>query len=115
MSTTTETDGPEMLTDLLERLGGISPSRVVLTPPPGTATEKDLLDLMDRTNRLYELVEGTLVEKAMGYLESSLAIVLAKFIGLFLDQHDLGNLAGADGTMRLMPGLVRIPDLSFVR
>jgi Uma2 family endonuclease len=31
----------------------------------------------------------------------------------FLDQHDLGILVGADGTVRLARGLVRIPDVAF--
>ncbi len=29
-------------------------------------------------------------------------------------KHKLGFLAGADGTLRLWPGLVRIPDVSFI-
>ncbi len=33
----------------------------------------------------------------------------------FLKANDLGVLAGEVGAIRLMPGLVRIPDLSFVR
>ncbi len=100
--------------DLLERLGNISPRRVVLDPPPGKATEKDLLRLMRKTGRLYELVEGTLVEKPMGYLEGCLGGWILHLIQCFLDEHDLGNLGGADATMRLMPKLVRIPDVSFV-
>jgi len=105
---------PETFGDLLEQLGGISPHRVRLRPAPGSATEKDVLDILRRTNRLYELVDGVLVEKVMGYPESTLACQLIKLLGNFLDRHDLGNLAGMDGTMRLMPKLVRIPDISFV-
>jgi Uma2 family endonuclease len=104
----------ETIAELLDRLGGIAPERVRLQPPPGQATERDLLRLHEHTDRLYELVDGTLVEKVMGYPESSLACELIKLLGNFLDRHDLGKLAGADGTMRLMPGLVRIPDVSFV-
>lgn len=106
---------PETLGELLEQLGGISPHRVRLRPSPGSATEKDVLDILRRTNRLCELVDGVLVEKVMGYPESTLACQIIKLLGNFLDQHDLGNLAGMDGTMRLMPKLVRIPDVSFVR
>jgi Uma2 family endonuclease len=105
----------ENLGELLERLGGIAPHRVRLRPAPGEATEKDVLAVLGRSNRLCELVDGVLVEKVMGYPESSLALWLAHLLQQFLDEHDLGNLAGMDGTMRLMPGLVRIPDLSFVR
>src|SRR5262249_129188 len=66
------------------------------------------------TNRLFELIDGVLVEKVMGLLESALTCDLIKLLGGFVDQNDLGFLAGPDGAVRLMPGLVRIPDVSFV-
>lgn len=50
----------------------------------------------------------------MGYEESSLACELIYYLKHFLHENDLGNVAGADGAMRLMPGLVRIPDVSFI-
>ena len=104
----------ETMGDLLERLGGIAPQRVLLKPQPGKATEPDLLRVLSKTDRLYELVDGTLVEKGMGLGEGGLAMDIGRLLGKFLDQHDLGDLFGADSTMRLMPGLVRIPDVSFV-
>ena len=36
------------IADLLKRLGDIPPERVRLHPTPGTATEKDLLKVVDR-------------------------------------------------------------------
>jgi Uma2 family endonuclease len=110
----TEIPELETVADLLDDLGGVAPARVRCNPPPGTATEKDLLAIHERTGRMYELVDGVLVEKAMGYLESSLASDLITLINLFLREHDLGFVAGEAGAMRLMPGLVRIPDVSFV-
>jgi Uma2 family endonuclease len=104
----------ETMAELLDRLGGIAPERVRLQPPPGQATERDLLRLHEHTDRLYELVDGTLVEKVMGYPEARLALRIGRLLGNYVEEHDLGDLAGADGTMRLMPGLVRIPDVSFV-
>jgi Uma2 family endonuclease len=100
--------------ELLHRLGDIPAARVLIDPPPGTATEKDVTAAHAREGRLCELVDGTLVQKTTGYDESRLALELAFFLGLYLRQNDLGALAGADGTLRLMPGLVRIPDVSFV-
>ena len=85
-----------------------------IQPPPGTATEKDVIELEARTNRLCELVDGVLVEKAMGYLESRLAAMLIFYLESYLQQHDLGSVAGADGMLGLAPGLVRIPDVSFI-
>jgi hypothetical protein len=109
MSTAGPTDTVETLADLLKRLGGIAPGRVVLKPAPGKATEKDLLRLARRTGRLYELVEGTLVEKVMGYGEGFLAADVIRLLGRFLDQNDLGEVGGADATMRLMPGWCASP------
>lgn len=104
----------ESLADLLDQLGDIDPRRVRLHLLPGKGTERDVLRIHDRTGRLYELVNGVLVEKVMSYPESSRAFWLGHLLQLFLDQHDLGNLAGPDGAVRLMPGLVRIPDISFI-
>ena len=100
--------------DLLYQLGDIPASRVRLQPAPGTATEADVVTVHDRENRLCELVDGVLVEKTMGYYESYLAATLIRLIGNLVVEHDLGIVAGADGMMRLAPGLVRIPDVWVV-
>lgn len=100
--------------DLLDRLGDVSPRRIRLRPPVGTATEDDLLRVLRKGDRLYELVEGALVEKVMGYGEGGLAADLVRLLGRFLDDNDLGDLVGPDTGMRLLPGLVRIPDVSFI-
>jgi Uma2 family endonuclease len=100
--------------ELLKKLGGIPAERVLLDPLPGTATEKDVLAVEQREGRICELVDGVLVEKAMGLAESFLALEIAFLLRQFLKKQDLGILAGADGTLRLWPGLVRIPDISFI-
>jgi Uma2 family endonuclease len=100
--------------DLLRNLGNIPPERVHLAPWPGTATEKDVLDMERREGRLCELVDGVLVEKTMGAPESFLALRIAFFLQLFLERHKLGFLTGADGTLHIWPGLVRIPDVAFI-
>ena len=103
----------DTLEDLLNRLGDVPPGRVRLHPPPGTATEKDVIESEARTGRLCELVDGALVEKAMGFYEPRLAAVLIGFLEAFLADHDLGIVLGADGLVRLGPGQVRLPDVSF--
>lgn len=102
------------LADLLRKLGGVSPERVRANPPPGTATLEDVVEIHLREDRLYELVAGTLVEKAMGFPESALACALIRILGTFIVERNLGLVSGADGMLRLFPGLVRIPDLAFV-
>jgi len=102
------------LADLLEQLGGISPKRVRFRPAPGTATEKDVLAIHDHEDRLYELVHGVLVEKAIGFRESLLAGMLIEILGGFVRARNLGLVTAPDSTMRLAPGLVRIPDVAFI-
>jgi Uma2 family endonuclease len=103
------------LADVLDRLGGIPAARVLADPPPGTATEDDLIALLEASNkRLCELVDGVLVEKPMGYKEAILAGAILQLLWNYLEEHDLGLPAGADGPIRFRMGLVRIPDVSFI-
>ena len=105
---------PETLADLVRQLGGIPLKRIRLRPLPGTATERDVLDVERRENRLCELVDGVLVEKAVGFRESLVACALIEFLRAFVRPRKLGLVAGPDGMVRLTSGLVRIPDVSFV-
>jgi len=101
--------------DMLAHLGGIPLERIRMVPPPGTATDEDVLAAKSRFNRVCELIDGVLVEKTMGYLESMLALRIAHWLMRFLEQHDLGILAGEAGPLRILPAQVRIPDVSFIR
>jgi Uma2 family endonuclease len=115
MATITEkTRGSDTMAALLTRLGGVSPSRVLLQPAPGTATEKDVLAIHERERRLCELVDGVLLEKTVGADESIYAAWLSYFLIEFVRSHRLGQVLGADGFIRLFPNMVRIPDVSFI-
>jgi Uma2 family endonuclease len=100
--------------DLLEHFGEIPPRRIRLQPAPGSATEDDVLRLRDREDRLYELVDGVLVEKTVGIRESCLAALLIRLLGTFVEAEDRGLVTAPDGVLRLAPGLVRIPDVAFI-
>jgi Uma2 family endonuclease len=104
----------ETVADLIASLGDIPAFRIRMRPPVGTATEADVLDIHARTKRLCELVDGILVDKPMGYEESQIGILIAGLLFEYLRHNNLGRIAGADGTIRLAPGLVRIPDVSFI-
>jgi Uma2 family endonuclease len=106
-------DTPYTIADLIARLGNIPLSRVLLDPSPGNATEADLLEAERRYDRLYELVDGTLVEKAVGFHESLLAAVLIGILRQFVVPRNLGVVTGPDGMVRLFPGLVRGPDVAY--
>jgi Uma2 family endonuclease len=95
-------------------LGDVPLSRVIFNPLPGTATEKDLLTLVERDKRLCELIDGTLVEKPVGYEESHIAIMLAMHLLNWVRPRKLGVVTGADGTLRVAPNRIRLPDVAFV-
>lgn len=54
--------------DLVERFGPIPLGRIRFHPPPGEATQRDVVEIHDREDRLCELVDGVLVEKTVGTL-----------------------------------------------
>ena len=107
------TDGT--LADLLEQLGNVPASRILLNPPPGTAGEQDVLDSERRTGLAPELIDGVLVEKAVEYLESLLAVALSSRLRDFVKAGKLGIVLGEGGTLRILPGQVRVPDVCFIR
>jgi Uma2 family endonuclease len=105
----------ETLADLVERLGDIPLQRIRLRPAPGTATEADVIAALDAPRkRICELVDGVLVEKAVGTREAILAGLIVHLMWNYLEKDDLGVVIPADGPLRLWLGLVRIPDVSFV-
>ncbi len=126
MATVTEPLAPESIAardvggdytaaDLYELFGPIPLRRIRFGPAPGAATEQDVLDIYACEKRLYELVDGILVEKTVGFQEAYLALLLGRLIGNFLEAQKLGFALGADGMARLAPGLLRIPDVSYFR
>jgi Uma2 family endonuclease len=102
------------MSDLLQELGDVPPERVLLFPLPGTATEQDVLDLDDHHDRLCELIDGVLVEKAMSTRESFLAVAISAVLFQFVSARKLGIITGEAGMLKLRPGLVCIPDVAFL-
>ena len=88
---------------------GVPPRRIRLQPPPGQATEDDVIV----ARPLCELIDGVLVEKAVGFWESRLAVLLAHYVESYLDDNDVGFTLGEGGMQRVAFGQVRLPDLSF--
>ena len=104
----------ESIDDLLVSLGGVSPKRVRWSPRPGTASVRDVIRIRDKSRRIYELVDGVLVEKVMGLKESVVMMKLSKHIQRWNDDEgDVGMIAGEAGTVKLMGKLVRAPDFAF--
>jgi Uma2 family endonuclease len=101
--------------DVLARVGGVPPERVLTTPAPGTATPADLLDPAVVRGRACELVDGILVEKAMGSHADGIGAWLLVQICNFASLQNLGKVFGAQGGFEAGGLTVRMPDASFYR
>ncbi len=79
-------------------------------------TPEDLLTHPD--GKCYELVDGKLVERNMGWKSSWVAGNLFGFLATHCKEHGLGWLATSNASYQCYPGdpgKVRRPDLSFIR
>jgi Uma2 family endonuclease len=103
------------LADLQARLRDIPLDRIRFRPWPGSATVQDLLAVKQQEGVLCELVEGVLLVKTVGFTEAGLAMFLVELLNRFVRSGNLGIVTGPDGTVELMAGLVRIPDVAFTR
>lgn len=109
-----QSDSVPTVADLSALFGPIPASRIRTDPAPGSATEKDVLRFHVRSDRLHELVRGTLVQKTVGTEESELAIWIAVLLSNHIRPWKLGSVLGADGMIRVRRGLLRIPDVCFI-
>jgi Uma2 family endonuclease len=100
----------------LRSLGNVPLERIVFDPLPGTATVEDVIRLADGDeNRAVELINGTLVEKPVGYKESLIASNIIAVLYNWVKPRRLGVVSGEQGMIRMLMGNVRLPDVAFVR
>ncbi|MCA9188529.1 MAG: Uma2 family endonuclease [Pirellulaceae bacterium] len=102
------------LDDLHQRLGEIPAERIRLNPPPGYATEDDVLRIHSQEGILCELDDGVLVEKPMVWYEAILAGLIIHKITSFTLAKNLGQVLSSDGILKFLRGKVRIPDVCFI-
>ena len=106
---------PPTVADLLDQLGGIAAERVRIDPPLGSATIADLVAVNEaKQGPVCELVDGVLVEKAVGQFESQLAMIIAGGLYVYLRTHDIGMLLGEAAVLRILPGIGRAGDVTFI-
>ena len=114
MPTETKRRVVRTLADQLRRLGNIPAYRILWHPFPGTATEADVLRLHYGPDNLsVELVDGILVEKAMGTREAFMQAELIALLKSFVTPRKLGLVAASDMLARVLSTQIRMPDLSF--
>jgi Uma2 family endonuclease len=115
MASAATTTKLETFADLLHQLGDVPLERIRLRPPPGTATEADVIAALDGpVKRICELVDGVLVEKPMASTESMLGGVIFRLMATFVEEEDLGVALPGDGPVKLWLGHVRVPDVTFI-
>ena len=81
-----------------------------------TYTPEDLLVMPDGDQ--YELVDGELVERPMGFRSSYIGGRMFKLLAVHCDQHQLGWVLPSDAGYQCFPddpGKVRKPDVSFIQ
>lgn len=101
------------LADLLRHLGGIAADRVRLDPPPGLATPADVDYFDAHEDRLYELIDGVLVEKVYNLRDSLVATTIGVALGSWDEPLNAGIVTGASAAFRFGPNQVRMPDAAF--
>jgi Uma2 family endonuclease len=99
----------------LRSLGNVPSHRILIDPPPGTATVADVIRLSHHENRGVELVDSTLVEKPAGISESVIALNVARLLGNYAQPARLGIVSGEQGMIRMLMGNVRMPDVAYFR
>lgn len=115
MASVSDSDIPTWTaSEVIAHFGDIPIARIRTSPPPGEATEADVIELHECHDRLCELIDGTLVEKTMGWQEAELAIIIATLLRNFVSANRLGKVFGPDGMFRLEPEQIRIPDVAFI-
>jgi Uma2 family endonuclease len=105
------TQTTETVADLVDRLGGIPLKRIRTKPPLGTAT---VADLEKSGKPICELIDGTLVEKAMGNAESMWGGHIFGLIWAYVTPRDLGVVLGEAGRLWVGDDQLRAPDVTFI-
>jgi Uma2 family endonuclease len=105
---------PGSFAEFHARLGGVPLHRIWMNPPPGTATEADLIAKWETPpGSLCELVDATLIARCGTFRGSIILGALARAVGRFVDEHDLGPCFAGNLPYRLRPDLIRVPSFAY--
>ncbi len=106
---------PRSLADWWELLGQVPLDRIISNPSPGTVTFEQF-ERMDARHdgRLVELVNNTLVEKAVGRREAELAGEVFFAVKSHVKANKLGGkVVPGNGPIKMAGGNSRLPDVSW--
>jgi len=71
------------------------------------------IERRENIDRNFELIGGEIIEVTSNMLASKIAGKILTFIGMYLLQHDIGHVTGADGGY-MIGGERYIPDVAFI-
>jgi Uma2 family endonuclease len=71
-------------------------------------------ELPENKNRLFELINGEVVEKVASFTPSRLAMRLGHLVSSYLDRNPIGYLTGADGSYILSEEHEFMPDIGYI-
>ncbi|MFH5804484.1 Uma2 family endonuclease [Alienimonas sp. DA493] len=100
------------LADLVAKFGPIPASRIVSDPAPGTATPADHERLNAAGRGIFELIDGTLIEKPVSDLSSWFDGEIFRLLANHVTERKLGWVHPGTAFFNLPDGL-RAPDASF--
>jgi Uma2 family endonuclease len=72
------------------------------------------VSLPEHRERLFELIDGEIVEKMGSFTPSRIAAWIATFINIYLMQNPIGYVTGADGTYLVSDAHALMPDVGFI-
>jgi Uma2 family endonuclease len=88
---------------------------MVLVPVRITLHEFNLfIHQPENIDRLFEYVGGEIYEVVSDWNSSKIGVLIAGFLAVYVYQHDLGTVTGADGGYKVS-GEKYIPDAAFVQ
>ena len=71
-------------------------------------------ELPENTGRIFELIEGEIVEKMPSFTPSRIGMRIGRLVGNFVDEHDMGYVTGADGGYVLSDEDTFNPDVAYI-
>lgn len=98
----------------LHALGDVPLERIVFDPWPGTATEADLLRPAEHDRQPCELIDGTLVTKPAGRVETDVVSSLSRRLARHAERSWSGIVFRSGGLFKTAGHRVRSPDAVFL-
>jgi Uma2 family endonuclease len=80
-------------------------------------TTSEFLEWSERPenrDRLFELIDGEVIEKVASFTPSRLAMRIGRFIGNYLDKNPIGYVTGADGSYVISDEDTFMPDVGYI-